>query len=197
MPRVPARARLAADRLARGSALVSRRRASALADWVKRGRRADLTGWRAALGPLARLAVLALLAWLLYLAVRALPWLMWVLTAAWCWAAWHAARPTPQEAAAESPAAPSPEPVRTLLTDLVGDRSGVHLKTVLAHLQERGQGEGWTVTDLRVRLEALGIPVKKIKAGGKSPTVGVHRDDLSAPSPGEDPGPSPSSSTAA
>ncbi|WP_435279152.1 hypothetical protein [Streptomyces sp. 1222.5] len=173
----------AADRLARGSALVWRRRSDALTAWVRAGRRSDLTGWRAALGPLLRLLLLGVLAYTLWAIVRALPWLMWLLAGWWIRAAWKAgktAAPTPEEA----PAGPDVDAVRALLLEAMGDADAVHLSTVLAHLQERGHGEGWKVGDLRARLEALGIPVQpKVKApGSKSPTRGVRRADL-APSP--------------
>lgn len=187
----------AAQRLADGSRVIYRRRAKALAAWVAAGRRADLPGWRGALGPLLRLASLALTAYILYAIIRAVPWLMWLLTALFLRAAWRAGR-TPAEATEEDPdqakTTPDVEAVRALLLDCLGDRPAVHLSTVLAHLQQRGLGEGWTVSDLKARLEVLGIPVRpKVKVGG-SPTRGVHRDDLQAPSPvtGQEPSPAPS-----
>lgn len=96
------------------------------------------------------------------------------------------------------PAAPVPggerEAVRRLLLDLLGDAPGVHLKTVLAHLQAHGQWEGKTVADLRVHLQALGIPVRpKVKVGG-TPTRGVLRVDLDALPPLPDRSGSPASS---
>ncbi|MFC7983822.1 hypothetical protein [Streptomyces sp. NPDC057336] len=86
------------------------------------------------------------------------------------------------------------ETVRRLLLNLIGDAHGVHLRTVLAHLQEHGQWEDKTVADLRVHLEALRIPVRpKVKIGG-TPTRGVLRADLTAPSPVEETAPSPAPS---
>ncbi|MFF4552736.1 hypothetical protein [Streptomyces sp. NPDC001422] len=97
-------------------------------------------------------------------------------------------------------AAPKPAPegereaVRRLLLDLIGEAHGVHLRTVLAHLQEHGQWEGRTVAELRVHLEALGIPVQpKVKVGG-TPTRGVLRADLEALSPVPETSPSPAPS---
>ncbi len=113
--------------------------------------------------------------------VRGAPVLMWPLTALWCWAAWRAVQPpvSPAHPAIEEAREQAPvEPVLALLYECLDGRPGVHLSTVLAHLQERGQGVGWTVSDLRARLEALGIPVRpKLKVNGV-PTRGVHRDDL-------------------
>ncbi|MBP5883161.1 hypothetical protein QBA57_28650 [Streptomyces scabiei] len=190
----------AADRLSTGSRLYARRLGIRAAAWCARGRRHDLTGWRAALGIIVRLALLALGAYLLARLVRALPSLMWLLTSWWTVAAWHAGRPAaeaPQEEPEEAPAAPDVEVVRTLLLDLMGTGSGVHLRTVLAHLQEHGQWEGRKVADLRSHLRRLGVPVDRgVKVAGV-PTWGVRRRDLQAPSPAAAQETSPSASTAA
>jgi hypothetical protein len=175
-----------ADRLAVGSRLYARRLASRAAGWCAHGRRADLTGWRAILGVFARLALLLLGVYVLARIVRALPALMWLLTSWWTIASWRAGKPAteaPEEEPEEAPAAPDVEAVRTLLLGLMGTGSGVHLRTVLAHLQEHHQWEGRTVTDLRLHLERLGVPVDRgVKVAG-TPTWGVRRRDLEAPSP--------------
>ncbi|MDX2520573.1 MULTISPECIES: hypothetical protein [Streptomyces] len=183
-----------ADRLSTGSRLYARRLGTRAAAWCARGRRDDLTGWRAALGIIVRLALLALGAYLLARLVRALPSLMWLLTGWWTVAAWRAGRaPAQSDVKAVRAAAPEAardidrEAVRTFLLEVMGDASAVHLRTVLAHLQQHpptaARTAGWTVADLRARVEALGIPVPKVKApGSKSPTRGVRRADL-APSP--------------
>lgn len=99
---------------------------------------------------------------------------------------------------AEPPPAPAPggerEAVRRLLLDLIGDTHGVHLKTVLAHLQQHGQWEGKKVADLRVHLEALGIPVDPKLRVGKVPTRGVSRAALEALPPVEESHPFPTPS---
>jgi hypothetical protein len=100
--------------------------------------------------------------------------------------------------APKAPAAPAPggerEAVRRLLLDLIGDAHGVHLNTVLAHLQEHGQWEGRTVTDMRARLAHLGIPHdRSVKVAGV-PTWGVRRTALEAPSPTVETSPSPTPS---
>lgn len=194
----------AADRITRGTGIVYRRRADALTAWVRAGRRTDLTGWRAALGPLVRLAMLGAAAAVLYGVVRAVPWLMWLLTGAWLRAAWKAGTPPAQEApevVEEPPAEPRADPGReavlTLLHEVIGDRRGAHLSEVLAHLQKEGHAPGWTVTDLRARLQALNIPIDpKLKLRGV-PTRGVRRDALEALSPTDTPSASPAPSTAA
>ncbi|MFJ3097368.1 hypothetical protein [Streptomyces hydrogenans] len=184
-------------RLAAGASAVYRCRADALTAWVAAGRRDDLTGARAALGPLVRIAVLALLALGGYRAVRAAPWLLWPTALIWAVAAWRAGRPTegsedaPDEEADEPAAAPSAEAAVALLREVLGDRPGVHLSEVLAHLQKHGQGEGWKVADLRLRLEALGIPVEpKLKLSGV-PTRGVRAADLDRLFPAEETASSP------
>ncbi|MFJ4418258.1 hypothetical protein [Streptomyces sp. NPDC088925] len=189
LPRTAARRTLrSADRLARGSTLLARRLGARLADWVARGRRRDLTGWRAALGPLVRLTALAGLGWVAWRLVQArVWWINWGLAGLWAGIAWHLTRaPKKQsgegkeEAVEEGRALPDRDDVVALLRALAGDRPGVHLSTLLAHLQQHGQAGGWKVTDLRLRLEALHIPVApKLKVDGV-PKRGVSRAALDA-----------------
>ncbi|WP_158794999.1 hypothetical protein [Streptomyces sp. NRRL S-337] len=186
-----------ADRLWYGSIEVARRRANRITAWIKAAPTSR--------GSWVRLGVVVGLGWIAVRTIRAAPGLLWVITAGWLWAAYRAGRDHAPEAAtedaddapAEPPGEQSAEAVRTLLLDLMGDARGVHLKTVLAHLQKEGQGVGWTVTDLRLRLEALGIPVEPLLKLNKVPTRGVLKADLLAPSPAEAPNPSPEASTAA
>ncbi|MDT0477379.1 hypothetical protein RM863_35185 [Streptomyces sp. DSM 41014] len=205
------RSRLArpADRLARGTYLAARRRLERTASWIARARRDDLTGWRAALGCWARVALLALGVVLVARLIRALPALMWLLSGVWLVAAWRAGKPAPSETPAEPSEKPSGEaPVmapgealRALLLEVMGEADAVHLSTVLAHLQETGHWRGRTVTDLRRRLAALGVPHdRSVKVAGV-PTWGVRRKHLQegseAPSPAPFQETSPEASTAA
>lgn len=198
-----------ADRLATGSSTITRRLDARTTAWIARGRRDDLTGWRAALGVIVRILVVLLGGYLLWRLVRAVPALMWLITGTWIIAAWRAGKPALTEAveqtpadtlrtpAEEAPAGVTVETLRGLLLDLMGEGSGVHLRTVLAHLQEHGQWGGRTVTDLRVHLERLGVPVSRsVKVAGV-PTWGVRRRDLDAPSPESVTVPSSAASTAA
>ncbi|MCM1972306.1 hypothetical protein [Streptomyces sp. G1] len=188
-----------ATRLATGTSLLARRLGARTAAWVRTGRRDDLTGWRATLGCWARLAVLGLGCWLLWRLVRAVPHLLWLLSAAWTAAAWRAGRhrteeEAPEQAPDEAPPVPDAEAVRRLLLDVMGDADKVHLRTVLAHLQQHDQWEGRTVTHLRAHLTRLGVPVdRSVKVAGV-PTWGVRRRDLQAPSPAgaEEASPAPS-----
>ncbi|MEV8402597.1 hypothetical protein [Streptomyces niveus] len=170
----------AAERLWFGSGEVARRLAGRTADWVRKG-------------PTRTHRVVRILLVLLglYVAariVRAAPTLMWAITAVWCWCVARASRPTEEIAEGAAPevepdAAPGPDAVRTLLVGLIGDRPGVHLSTVLAHLQKQGHGQGWSMADLRARLEAAGVPVRRSVKVARRVAYGVHRDDLTAPSP--------------
>ncbi|WP_330236139.1 hypothetical protein [Streptomyces sp. NBC_00566] len=187
-------------RLATGSSIAAHYLAACATAWVARGRRRDLKGWKAALGCWLRLAMLLFGLYLLWRLVRAVPALMWLLTAAWTTAAWMAGKPAPEAAEEEPEEAPEGDPaeaVRTLLLELIGEGSGVHLRTVLAHLQERGMQEGRSVTDMRLQMERLDIPVhRSVKVRGV-PTWGVRKRDLQPPTPEATPGPSPAASTAA
>ena len=175
-----------ATRLATGSSALARSLAARAAAWCARARRDDLTGWKAVLGCWLRLTLLGLGLYALWRLVRFLPALMWLLSAGWAVAAWRAGRPSvgePREAPAEAAPVLDPEAVRTLLLEVMGDAPAVHLRTVLAHLQERGEWEGRKVGDLRAALEALGIPHdRRVKVAGV-PTWGARRRDLDAPSP--------------
>ncbi|EGJ77707.1 hypothetical protein STTU_4918 [Streptomyces sp. Tu6071] len=114
-------------------------------------------------------------------------WINWGLAGLWAGIAWHLTR-TPKEqpeegateAAEESPAFPDRDVVVALLRTLIGTGPGVHLSTLLAHLQEHEHGSGWKVTDLRLRLEALGIPVEPKLKVGRVPKRGVAATALDA-----------------
>lgn len=160
------RRQAAARRIWDGSRALAHRIADRAAAWVRHGP----TRAHRVVRTLLLLGGLYVLARI----VRAAPTLMWALITVWLWRAWRAVAPTPEPEPEQAPA----DPVLTVLWECLGDRDRVHLSTVLAHLQEHGQGKGWTVTDLRVRLEALGIPVRpKVKVSGV-PTRGILAADL-------------------
>lgn len=108
----------------------------------------------------------------------------------WCVAAWWAAPPNddePNEDETEDPPAASPEEIYVATLDWIrqqiGDRQAVHLRDLLAHAQAHGILEGIDVTTLRGRLEDHGVPVRdRVRVRGLGVTVGIHRDDLLAPS---------------
>lgn len=189
-----------AGRIATGSMLIIRRLGDRSAVWVRKGYRDDLEGWRAALGCWLRLIVLLLGVYGLYRLVRTVPLLLWLLSASWLLASWRVGKPSEEpvvEASVEtSPEAPV-EAVLKLLREVMGDADAVHLRTVLQHLQARGQWEGRTVTDLRRRLARLDIPHDRRVKVGRVPTWGVRRSALDTPSPVPAEEPSTTPSTAA
>jgi hypothetical protein len=110
-------------------------------------------------------------------------------------AAWFERRDrSPAVPPAEAPPGGSREGILRLLYELIGEGRGVHLATVLTHLQEHGQWEGKEVADLRRHLEALSIPVQPKLKIGKTPTRGVAKADLDALPPLRETSPSPTPS---
>jgi hypothetical protein len=112
---------------------------------------------------------------------------------AWCVAAWWVAPPAaaPEPVPADKPAASSteadPERAREawhgFVVQAIGDRQGVHLRDLLDALQQTGHHPDWEVADVKRVCEAAGIPVRaRVRVRGLGVTVGVHRDDLPAPS---------------
>ncbi|MFJ8883625.1 hypothetical protein ACIRJR_09445 [Streptomyces sp. NPDC102402] len=177
----------AAQRQARtltaGNRLLVQRLAGRATAWVRAGRREDLEGIAAALGPIVRTAVLAAGLYVGWRVIRHWPALLWALVPLWIWAA---VRAIPDEAPdAAEVSTEQREQLHALIRDLVGDRPGVHLSTLLDHLQKHGQGEGWTVAILRTRLPLLGVPVRRSVKVARRVAYGVHRDDLPQAFPAE------------
>ncbi|MFD3917331.1 hypothetical protein [Streptomyces sp. NPDC058603] len=183
-----------------GSSLQARRLVDAVTAWIRQGRRDDLSGVAAILGCILRALLVLVGIWLLWRLIRAMPALLWLIVPVWCWKAVRAApagEPA-HDAPADPPVQNPRDAVLTLLHETLGDRDAVHLSEVLQRLQANGQGEGWKVSDLRARLEALDIPVAlKVKAGGKGPTRGVVKAELPPLSHREVPEASTAPSTAA
>ncbi|MGW1463856.1 hypothetical protein ACWCPT_05810 [Streptomyces sp. NPDC002308] len=153
--------------------------------WVRAGRRDDLEGVAAILGCVLRLAVLAVGGYLGWRLLRHWPILLWAAVPAWCWAAIRAI-PDEEPTLTEETAAQR-EQLLALIRTLIADRPGVHLATLLEHLQQHGHGADWTVALLRTRLPLLGVPVRRSVKVTRKVAYGVHRDDL----PGTGPVPSP------
>ena len=176
--------------LTHGQRLLLHRLGARAAAWVRAGRRDDLDGLAAVLGCVLRLAVLAAGAYGAWWAIRRWPAVLWLLVPLWCWAAIRAIPTTAPEAPAEEPptaedTAAQREQLLDLIRTLIGDRPGVHLSALLDHLQKHGQAEGWEVGDLKDRLTALQVPVRKSVKVARRVAYGVHRDDLPQPSPTE------------
>ncbi len=182
----PTKPKRAARTLIAGQRILTRQLTDRATAWIRAGRRNDLDGVAAILGCILRAVILGGGAYGAWWAIRRWPVILWAIVPLWLWAAVRAI-PTPDE---EAPVAPSTEAQReqlhTLVRDLIGDRPGVHLSALLDHLQQHGQGEGWTVSDLKARLPRLGVPVRRSVKVDKKVAHGVHRDDLPAPSPAEE-----------
>ncbi|MEU2143604.1 hypothetical protein ABZ741_04735 [Streptomyces globisporus] len=176
--------------LTHGQRLLLHRIGHRAAAWVRAGRRDDLNGLAAILGCILRAILLAAGAYGAWLLIRRWPAVLWVLVPVWCWAAIRALPKAAPEPSAEEPptaedTAAQREQLLDLIRTLIGDRPGVHLAVLLDHLQKHGQAEGWEVGDLKDRLTALQVPVRKSVKVARRVAYGVHRDDLPQPSPAE------------
>lgn len=181
-----------ASRLAIGSSRAGRRLAVRLAAWVARGRRADLTGWRAALGCWLRLAALAFGLYLLWRVVRALPALMWLLSAAWLAIAWRAGRDAPETAAntpapaplEDDPAAARIEPRALLihwLDRLTRDRAGIHLAELHHTITRHPTSQRLSRAEMRAWLDRHHITVDRtLRVGAVAGRSGVSRATIEA-----------------
>jgi hypothetical protein len=121
-------------------------------------------------------------------------WLLWVATAAWVIAAYRVAGKKPAEVETDAPqeieapdndapAALPDVPLGFFLGLLQGFTRGghnVHLATLAEALAVDYPSEGWDAAAVRPLCEALGVPVKQVRAPGRKPTIGVHRDDVAA-----------------
>ncbi|WP_329592145.1 hypothetical protein OG195_27335 [Streptomyces sp. NBC_01362] len=183
----PTKRTRAARTLTAGQRLLIRRLTERAAAWVRAGRRDDLDGVAAILGCVLRLVLLGAGAYGMWWLVRRWPTLLWAAVPLWCWAAIRAIPDEDEEEDSDPTQSTEAqrEQLHALVRNLIGDRPGVHLSTLLGHLQKHGQGEGWEVADLRARLPRLGIPVRRSVKVARRVAYGVHRDDLPKPSPAE------------
>jgi hypothetical protein len=192
--------------LAEGSEAMWQRLTDGVTGWIRAGRRDDLDGWRAALGPIIRLALVGALGYGAWALVRRFPWLLWLLLAGFLTAAWKVTHRRPaedvDEPAEDEPAEQSPEERRAAAEQAfveyvvasIGDAKGVHLSTLAEGLDRPGYLPGWGVAEVRAQLGRLNIPCRrsvKVRnaAGEWAVAWGVHRDDVPAlndPSPAED-----------
>lgn len=106
---------------------------------------------------------------------------------AWCVAAWWVAPPA-DAAPAEPPAPDAAEAFTRWLLDLIGNRSGIHLRELYPAMRQLPGHEDRDNVQLRAALNTLGIPVtRSLRLGGVAGRSGVARGDLKAllPSPGD------------
>ncbi|MGY5048281.1 hypothetical protein ACWDE0_22015 [Streptomyces sp. 900105755] len=104
---------------------------------------------------------------------------------AWCLAAWWAAPPAAPEPAPAVETSGAPDAFVTWLLQLMGDRSGIHLRELYPAMRELPGHEGRNNAELRAALSTLGIPVtRSLRLGGVAGRSGVARASLEAlPSP--------------
>jgi hypothetical protein len=199
--------------LAEGSEAIWQRFADGVTGWIRAGRRDDLEGWRAALGPVVRLVLVGAVGYGAWALVRRFPWLLWLLLAGLIAAAWKATHKHPaedvdepvedvDEPAEDELAEQTPEERRAAaekafveyVVASIGEAKGVHLSTLAEGLDRPGYLPGWGVAEVRAQLGALNIPCRrsvKVRnaAGEWAVAWGVHRDDIPAlntPTPAED-----------
>ncbi|MFI6465688.1 hypothetical protein [Streptomyces sp. NPDC050538] len=188
--------------LSEGTEAIWQRLADSVTGWIRAGRRDDLEGWRAALGPLIRLALVGAVGYGVWALVRRFPWLLWLLLAGLVAAAWRATHKRPAgdtaEPAEDAPAEQSPGEARAAaeksfvayLIESIGEGQGVHLSTLAEGLNMAGAQRVWGVAEVRAQCEAFGIPCRRsVKVRGRGVAWGVHRDDIPAlntPTPAED-----------
>ncbi|OUC84905.1 hypothetical protein [Streptomyces swartbergensis] len=188
--------------LAEGSEAIWQRFADGVTGWIRAGRRDDLEGWRAALGPIVRLVLVGAVGYGVWALVRRFPWLLWLLLAGFIAAAWKATHKRPAEDVDEPVedelGERSPEELRAAaektfvayLIDQIGEAQGVHLSTLAEGLNLAGSSRVWGVAEVRAQCEAFNIPCRRsVKVRGRGVAWGVHRDDIPAlntPTPAED-----------
>jgi hypothetical protein len=84
----------------------------------------------------------------------------------------------------EAPEGPPTDPLPALMWRLIGDASGVHLKTLADVLAKAAEEEGQrplSKADVEAALEARGIPLRpSVRDTRKGVNRGVHRADLTA-----------------
>ncbi|GGP55902.1 hypothetical protein GCM10010214_31370 [Streptomyces abikoensis] len=182
--------RLASGSLALGTCIWSR-----ACTWCASSYRDDLSGLKAALGPIARGGVLLAAGWGGICGVTAAPDTLFVIAFAWGIGAWKAApvadhgegadEPEPSSAAdSESPApAVTLEAFSALVRELAQGGAGAHFST----LAKRLTGDKHNTAAMRALCATHGVPhAESVRQGvGASSKVssGVRIEDLPTPSP--------------
>lgn len=182
-------ARDAAGRITAGSRILTDRITRGAGEWVRKGRRDDLTGISAVLGCWLRVGMLLGAAYGLYSAMRAMPWLMWAATTLWCWKAWRAkpAAPAAEDAVEPAENDGQEQPEQTPVVDLrkPGPPTPEQLVHALhevasphAHLASLARHIGTTPGRVREGLEGAGIPVSGGVREGARVSTGVRAEDI-------------------
>lgn len=122
-----------------------------------------------------------------HIAVFAVPGALLV----WCVAAWTIAPAALlEETPVEQPDPAAPQAFTRWLTDLIGERPGIHLRDLYPAMRQLPGHEDRDNTQLRAALRTLDIPVRRsLRLGGVAGRSGVALADLEPlPSPPGEPG---------
>ncbi|MEU1673374.1 hypothetical protein ABZ752_15255 [Streptomyces roseifaciens] len=185
-----------AHRLRTGSKVLGLRLRDSACTWCAKSYRHDLTGIKAALGPIARGCLLAGAGWLATYVVAAAPDTLLIITFAWGIAAWKVAPAQPGVPGEEPRAAqPTPGQERTaavgldelcaLVRELAQKGAGAHLSALAEHLP----GGPWDTAAVRALCAQHGVPVAdSVRQPGRGVSTGVRVGDLPplSPAPSEE-----------
>ncbi|MEV7389605.1 hypothetical protein [Streptomyces sp. NPDC091215] len=99
----------------------------------------------------------------------------------WCVTAWWVAPAATPEPAPSGEASASPDAFVSWLLQLMGDRSGIHLRELYPAMRQLPGHEGRNNAELRAALNTLGVPVERtLRLGGVAGRSGVARAALEA-----------------
>jgi len=121
------------NRAAEGSSILGKALGGKLADWCQAGRRNDLKGWNAGLGPLLRAATLVGACIVLAMVLNRHRDLMWLLVGVWII---FALRVPQEESPEEVVEVGEGYSVTDLVRDLIANDEGVHLKELYPAMRE-------------------------------------------------------------
>ncbi|MFE5868785.1 hypothetical protein ACFQ6V_09040 [Streptomyces roseifaciens] len=180
-----------AHRLRTGSQVLGLRLRDGTCTWCAKSYRHDLTGIKAALGPIARGCLLAGAGWLATYVVAAAPDTLLIVAFAWGIGAWkvapaqpgvpgeepHAAQPTPDQ---EGTATVGVDELCALVRELAQKGAGAHLSALAEHLP----GGPWDTAAVRALCAEHGVPVAgSVRQPGRGVSTGVRVGDLPPLSP--------------
>ncbi|MGK5728947.1 hypothetical protein [Streptomyces sp. URMC 124] len=182
---------LIAHRLWTGSEVLGLRLWNRACSWCAKSYRHDLTGLKAALGPIARGGLIAGAGWLATYGVAAAPDVLLIIALAWGIGAWNMApvqRPASGEEAPaalseteqEGPALIGKDELCALVRKLAQGGAGAHLSALAEHLPD-GPHDASAV---RALCTQHGVPVaKSVRQSGRGVSTGVKVADLPPLSP--------------
>lgn len=164
----------AAERLAKGSALLARQMVTGIGAWLRAGESAS--------DFVVRVVFLGIPVVLVWCVLSVSLSFMWALVVLWIIGAWRAVTQPAKGAKPGKDGGLHPADVAELVRELAGD-GNVHLARIRKQLVEE-TGRRWSDADVRKLLEAAGIDTRhSVRVPGQGVAVGVHRADMPSPSP--------------